>query len=656
MSVNEKVMKKQKIKVEGEQSFSQFCKNNAPILMGGVASLAAPFVAASYGGLAVALSTLSLPFLVSKVLTNSKEMEEEMEKLNCFVPNEPSKSFYLNIGTVVREHSKKGPLEDLKNPSNILGAALLDETLVRTHTLIAGTTGSGKTQLAKDVMKQLLLNIGGGFMMIEGKGDNTMFNEIYAEVVMARREKDFYFLNFLDPSNSNSMNLLEQGDFASVRDLVVDFIIAGQEQDDWTEGGKELMAAFLKPLIYLRDSDLSFDVSKSELINSIEDMKKYSKKLSLFTLLDLLTTPKMMFEFSLALDRVYKKEGLKFANSLDTYTLDRGEVVKEYKEGESIPKIHESCINVLLQQVQELGVWDDVIKKGSYDEIEKSMTKPSESLYKLQISKSKFSGLFNTFLEDYGSIFGVEDGDINVENIITNGKILHCPLQGINPSQASSIAKILLSTIRMVAKKRAKEDPLVVPFVVFCDEFNSWSTGIKGFGDLLSVTRSYGLAFFIMGQSDLDKIDDGKGLEADQLFSNINTLIILKVGSYKFLQKVNELIPKSKYLQADFKEYATSNDDGTIINNNYQEKEEDVLTPEKAAQLQNGQAYIYTKGVLNKIVTPYTPDTTVYNPQTKLNLPKTINIDKRSFMEQVMEKLPIDNIPFYNKNKNDKAA
>lgn len=89
-----------------------------------------------------------------------------------------------------------GKIKRVPNVENIESPLLIDETTLRTHMLISGTTGSGKTVFVKSIMKQLLSANGSGFMMIEGKGDNSMFHRIYAEVIMAKREKDFLFLKF----------------------------------------------------------------------------------------------------------------------------------------------------------------------------------------------------------------------------------------------------------------------------------------------------------------------------------------------------------------------------------------------------------------------------------------------------------------------------
>ena len=378
--------------------------------------------------MAISLSVVA----INALLKPSKKQKEKDDVIAGLVPNKEGSKYFINMGNVVKEHHTPlngGAGADWKKEGNIVAPLLIDETTLRTHMTIAGTTGSGKTVYAKNIMRQLVRDIGTGFMFIEGKGDNKMFHEIYAEMKMAGRLNDFYFLNFLDKHNSNTINLLEEGDFDSIRDVIVDFIISGKEMDDWLEGAKALMIAFLKVIIILRDANLSFNVLKSNNIDTIEDIYKYKKKVSLIMLRDLLLTPKRMFEFLLAIDRVYVNSGKDLIQKLQTYKLNENEELEVYQFNEDSPKIHQSAINVLLQQTQEVGDWgklgkikdkdgNPVANDEVYDTLVDGMGDAAASLYKLEISKSKFEDLFNTFLDGYGEIFAVEDGDINMEELI----------------------------------------------------------------------------------------------------------------------------------------------------------------------------------------------------------------------------------------------
>jgi intracellular multiplication protein IcmO len=647
--MSEKTLNISKTKIE-EISIKEFVKKSVPLKMGMALGVLSPFIGyfTENANLGIAASLISIPSLVLSRHLFSNDFKET----KGLIPNEKDKKYFTNAGYIVKEHSPKGAYYDtvkeiksifskkikrVPNSENIESPLLIDETTLRTHMLISGTTGSGKTVFVKSIMKQLLSSNGSGFMMIEGKGDNTMFHEIYAEVIMAKREKDFYFLNFIDKYNSNTINILEIGDYDSIKDSVIDFIIAGKQEDVWSDKGKNLMTAFLKPLIILRDADLIFDVSKSKEINNIEDIKKYKKKLSLPLLKELTLTPERMFEFCLALDRIYDNDKEKFAEQLKTYRLSEGEILTNYLKSSDIPQIHKICEDILLQLVKELGSWEKIKELGSWEKVNETLSS-GEVLYDLDVAKGFFTSLFTTFGDTFGEIFSVEEGDINIEDIIVNGKILHCPLQGINPTMATAIANVLLSLIRSVAKKRSKENSLLFPFVIFCDEFNSWSAGVKGFGDLLSVTRSYGMSFCIMHQSDLGKIDDGKGIEKGQILANINTLFLLKVADTAVVEEYNKLLGEEEYYEKDMKEEYDSKQEGIKIDNKYSKSTRKYLDPKEVKGLESGQGYVITKGgEVKKFVSSYLPDTTVFEPITKNDIPKITLINKEKLYEKIEE-------------------
>lgn len=562
------------------------------------------------GGMSFLLAKYILPWQKSK------------EDFGCIVKNLKKNKYFLDLGLLVHQHTKLGPAYDSKKDGNVLGRLLLPEDIGRTHINIIGTTGSGKTVFAKAIMRQLVRDIGTGFMFIEGKGDNGMGHEVVAEVAMAGRFVDYRVLNFLDKHNSNSINILEDGDYESIRDVLIDFLITGEasSSDTWLQGGKDLLTNTLKTILTLRDADLMFDVSKSDMINNIEDMMRYHKKISLLSLRDLLISPKSLIHFCLALDRVHANSYRKLISKLKTYKLKENEelIISDFDKIE----IHEGLKDVIIQQSNGLGDWSNVQKLRSYENIVKSIKSSNGVFYKLEVSKGFYGEMFTTFFENYSEIFAVEYGDIDLEDIIVGGKILHCILQGINPSQANSLGKLLLSMIRMFAKKRAKAKPLKVPYMVFCDEFNSWSKGITGFADLMSVTRGYGISFVLMYQSNLNKIDDGKGIEADQILANTNTIILLKTQDDKIIKQINEKLRKQEVAVRDeLKEHENRKQDGSEQEKSYNYKERNRLEPEDITNLKSGQGYIITSGLMGKMVTSYIADKTTFEPDVDTNLP-----------------------------------
>ena len=61
---------------------------------------------------------------------------------------------------------------------------------MRTHVLIFGSTGSGKTELLLGLAYNALIQAS-GFIFVDGKGDNAIYAKIFSMVRYMGREDDF---------------------------------------------------------------------------------------------------------------------------------------------------------------------------------------------------------------------------------------------------------------------------------------------------------------------------------------------------------------------------------------------------------------------------------------------------------------------------------
>ena len=67
---------------------------------------------------------------------------------------------------------------------------------MRTHTLIFGSTGSGKTEALISLAYNALI-MGSGFIYVDGKGDNSLFAKIFSMARSLGREDDMLVINFM---------------------------------------------------------------------------------------------------------------------------------------------------------------------------------------------------------------------------------------------------------------------------------------------------------------------------------------------------------------------------------------------------------------------------------------------------------------------------
>ena len=90
----------------------------------------------------------------------------------------------------------------LSTGSILLGGTVLsgrpiamDEDSVSRHTLVLGTTGSGKTELLLSMSESAIIS-GGGILFIDGKGDHATRAHLHSMAVRYGREEDSMSINF----------------------------------------------------------------------------------------------------------------------------------------------------------------------------------------------------------------------------------------------------------------------------------------------------------------------------------------------------------------------------------------------------------------------------------------------------------------------------
>ncbi len=136
---------------------------------------------------------------------------------------------------------------------------------MRTHVLIFGSTGSGKTEALTSIAFNALLQ-GSGFIYVDGKGDNALYAKIYGMVRAMGREDDLLLINFMTGARdiigpqklrlSNTMNPFCQGSSSMLSQLVVSLMDSskgGGDGDMWKGRAIAFVEALMKVLVAMRD-------------------------------------------------------------------------------------------------------------------------------------------------------------------------------------------------------------------------------------------------------------------------------------------------------------------------------------------------------------------------------------------------------------------
>ncbi len=91
---------------------------------------------------------------------------------------------------------KAGGIAFFGNEKNTQKEIWFSNDDMRTHVLIFGSTGSGKTEALVSIAFNSLMQ-GSGFIYVDGKGDNSLYAKVFSMVRRMGREDDILLINFM---------------------------------------------------------------------------------------------------------------------------------------------------------------------------------------------------------------------------------------------------------------------------------------------------------------------------------------------------------------------------------------------------------------------------------------------------------------------------
>lgn len=137
---------------------------------------------------------------------------------------------------------------------------------MRTHMLVFGSTGSGKTEALVSLAYNALVQ-GSGFIYVDGKGDNSLFAKVFSMVRSMGREDDMLLINFMTGARdiigpqknrlSNTMNPFANGSSSMLSQLVVSLMDSGSSGGDgdmWKGRAVNFVESLMKILVTMRDA------------------------------------------------------------------------------------------------------------------------------------------------------------------------------------------------------------------------------------------------------------------------------------------------------------------------------------------------------------------------------------------------------------------
>jgi hypothetical protein len=536
--------------------------------------------------------TLSI-FLFMALLFNFLAFNDTSKDVDIIGVHGENEEYFVHFGNAVTSIDDVfSPVDTVRNPKKyrdkILYPIIFKDTQFLVHQFIVGTTGAGKTTFLINILKQIL-TLGGGCMAVDGKGDQTVYEAFYNTAIDCGREDDFLVINFNVPTESNTFNPLLKGDTDEISDIIGNMLDTGGDNAFWAGRALTMMKGVLSVTIPLRDQGLLYTPQKEKInIYTLGDLVKW---IDLTNLKDLYFTIKDANELGYL--------------DIDCFTQEE----KDKYEPISLDRLESYLSSVYV----DLHSQNAKISESSAKQHGNSFLMWNEALDML-------SGRF-------GAIFDTANPTIDMEDIVTNGRILYVllPSLKVDPRTLSTIGKIVLSlfknaiatllgdkiagTIEVRYRSFAKRPR--VPFWGVMDEYGSYA--VEGFDNVLAQARSLkvGVAILVQEIASLKKTSE---IESQRLLGNTGIKVALKVEEQKTAEELVEFLGKSE--QATIKVRSEGQD---INERDIEVTEKNILTVTDIKKLQAGHAYIMWAGeTIPALVAFYEPPITKEIPEFSL--------------------------------------
>lgn len=383
---------------------------------------------------------------------------------------------------------------------------------MRTHVLIFGSTGSGKTVTLTSLSFNALVQ-GSGFLYVDGKGDNSLFAKVFAMCRAMGREDDLLLINFMTGARdvvgaqekrlSNTMNPFCNGSSSMLSQLVVSLMDSGSQSSDgdmWKGRAIVFVEALMKVLVYMRD--------QGKILLDANTIRNYFE----LTRLE-----------AIAMDKMFPRDNQEPVSLADTPDLIL-EPIKNY--------------------VKNLPGYD-VSKKGKQG----SQVLEQHGFITMQLTR-----VFGSLADTYGHIIRTNLAEVDLKDVVLNRRILVVLLPALekSPEELSALGKVIIASLKAMMAAglgdsvegsyreviTRKPTNALTPYMCILDEYGYYA--VKGFAVVPAQARSLGFSVIFAGQ-DLPAFQKASKEEAASIGANTNIKICMKLEdpmeTWDFFQK-----------------------------------------------------------------------------------------------------------------------
>lgn len=371
---------------------------------------------------------------------------------------------------------------------------------MRTHALIFGSTGSGKTEALISLAYNALIQ-SSGFIYVDGKGDNSLYAKVFSLVRSMGREDDLLLINFMTGARdivgpqekrlSNTLNPFCQGSSSMLTQLVVSLMGSSSQSSDgdmWKGRAIAFVEALMRLLVYMRDEGAI--LLDANTIRNYFDLQRLE---------------------SIVIDKVFPRDDQESINI------------------ENIPKL---VTDPLRNYLNTLPGYNKE-KKGK----QVSQVLEQHGFITMQLVRS-----FSSLADTYGHIIRTNLAEVDFKDVVLNRRILVVLLPALekSPDELSNLGKVIVSSLKAMMAAGLGEEvegdyrdvilrkPTTAPTPYMCilDEYGYYA--VQGFAVVPAQARSLGFSAIFAGQ-DLPAFQKASKEEAASIGANTNIKICMKL-------------------------------------------------------------------------------------------------------------------------------
>lgn len=371
---------------------------------------------------------------------------------------------------------------------------------MRTHVLIFGSTGSGKTEVLVSLSFNALVQ-GSGFLYVDGKGDNSLFAKVFSMCRIMGREDDLLLINFMTGARdiigaqerrlSNTMNPFCNGSSSMLTQLVTSIMDSGSQSSDadmWKGRAIVFVDSLMKILVYMRD--------KGKILLDANSIRNY-------------------FDLSrleaIAIDKMFPRDN---------------------QEPVSLADAPDLVLEPIMNYLRTLPGYD-ATKKGK----QSSTVFEQHGFITMQLTR-----VFGTLADTYGHIIRTNLAEVDLKDVVLNRRVLVVLLPALekSPDELAQLGKIIIASLKAMMAAglgdkiegtyreviTRKPTSAITPYMCVLDEYGYYA--VKGFAVVPAQARSLGFSVIFAGQ-DLPAFQKASKEEAASIGANTNIKICMKL-------------------------------------------------------------------------------------------------------------------------------